>query len=250
MLPHNDVQSYREHGFLVVEGAVSEAEIDEFLNRPLAPLPTGHTQPTLQRHKTDRLWAYMAGHPRLVPLIRELLGGPPRVLQTMYLPKPPAGPGVPRNGVDLHRDQVYIRAEPPRVMVCWIALNDTDAENGGLQVVPGSHHWLLDTYSVETALPSQYRIEQSLRGPDGREWTEEVPRYSFDRLDPGQITALTVPRGGAVLFDGLLIHGSGTNPSPSRRRLAFTTHYVHEDAWVYRVDLQDTVAAGELVEQV
>lgn len=249
MLSPNDTAHYEEQGFVVLEGAVSDAEIDEFLNRPAAPLPTGHTQPTLQRHKTDPRWAYMSGHPRLVPVIRELLGGAPRVLQTMYLPKPPAGPGVSRNGVDLHRDQAYIRAEPPKVMVCWIAMSDTDEGNGGLRVVPGSQRWSLSSFEARDALPSQYRIEQRLRGPDGREWTEEVPRYSFDRLAPEQVVTLAVPRGGAVLFDGLLVHGSGTNLSPTRERLAFTTHYVCEDAWVYRVDLQDTVAPGDLVDQ-
>lgn len=249
MLSPNDVSSYREHGFIVLEEVVSGAEIDEFLNHPKAPLPTGHTQPTLQRHRTDPLWAYMSGHPRLVPWIGELLGGAPRVLQTMYLPKPPAAPGTPRNGVDLHRDQLYIRAEPPRVMVCWIAMSDTDAENGGLQVVPGSHRWSLPAVTADGAPPSQYRIEQRLRGPDGREWTEEVPRYAFDQLAGEGVTTLAVPQGGAVLFDGLLVHGSGTNRSPTRERLAFTTHYVRADAWVYRLDLQDTVAPGELVEQ-
>jgi phytanoyl-CoA hydroxylase len=249
LLSRNDVSRYREQGFIVLPEAVPGAEIDEFLNRPASPLPSGHTQPTLQRHKTDPRWAYMAGHPRLVPLIHELLGGAPRVLQTMYLPKPRAGPGVPRNGVDLHRDQLYIRADPPRVMVCWIAMSDTDADNGGLQVVPGSHLWSLASFPTDDSLPTHYRIDQLLRGPDGREWNEEVPRYRFDQLVAGQVETLAVPKGGAVLFDGLLIHGSGSNRSPDRERLAFTTHYAREDAWVYRVDLQDTVAPGELVEE-
>lgn len=240
-----EIATFRERGFVVLDGMVTDAEIDAFLGAGGDPLPTGHAQPTLQRHKRDPSWAFLAGHPRLVPRVRELLGGAPRVLQTMYIPKPPAGPGEAKNGVALHRDQLYIRAEPPKVAVCWIAINDTDPGNGGLRVVPGSHRWPLSAL----ASGNGSGLEIELSDPAGKRWVEQVPSFRFDRLPEEEVETLTVPRGGAVIFDGKLIHGSATNPSTTRERLAFATHYVREDAWVYRAELQDTAVPGELVDE-
>ena len=36
-------------------------------------------------------------------------------------------------------------------------------------------------------------------------------------------------------------HGSYANESQDSERLAFATHYVREDTWIYRRDIQETV---------
>lgn len=247
MLSAEDLALYQEDGFLLVEEAVTDAEIDRFLRLGGDSLPTGHAQSTLQRHRTDPAWAAFAGHPRLVGWVGQVLGGRPRVLQTMYIPKPPAGPRTPKNGVLLHRDQLYLRADPPRVTACWIAMSDADAGNGSLRVVPGSHRWPSDA-GVDRH--SDQGLDVELRAPDGRQWTERQPAVRLEELAASLAVPLAVPRGGVVLFDGLLVHGSETNRSTTRERLAFATHYVHEDAWVNRADLQNTVAAEDLIAQV
>jgi len=40
----------------------------------------------------------------------------------------------------------------------------------------------------------------------------------------------------------MTIHSSFANRSPDRQRRAFATHYVKDGTWVYRCDVQDTVA--------
>jgi ectoine hydroxylase-related dioxygenase (phytanoyl-CoA dioxygenase family) len=70
--------------------------------------------------------------------------------------------------------------------------------------------------------------------------------YSFEieGLDESRIERLTVPKGGAVFFDGLTIHGSYANRSKDRIRRAFAVHYVGEGSWVFRDDVQDVRPAN------
>lgn len=56
------------------------------------------------------------------------------LLQSMCLLKPP-GTGEKR----WHADQAYFRLRPSRVFAYWIALDDTDEQNGCMFVQPGSH---------------------------------------------------------------------------------------------------------------
>ena len=61
-------------------------------------------------------------------------------------------------------------------------------------------------------------------------------------LDLDEIQYLSVAKGSVVFFTSMTIHGSFANKSSNRRRLAFATHYVKDGTWIYRQDIQDTVA--------
>ena len=62
-------------------------------------------------------------------------------------------------------------------------------------------------------------------------------------LDSAEMVKLDVPRGGGVFFTGMTIHGSYANRSADRPRRAFAVHYVREDTWVFRCDIQDVTPA-------
>ena len=78
----------------------------------------------------------MANHPKIAGAAMQIQGGPVRIVQTMALAKPPQG----GRGIALHQDSHYLPNEPNTLMACWLALSDTSPENGGLCIVPGSHH--------------------------------------------------------------------------------------------------------------
>jgi ectoine hydroxylase-related dioxygenase (phytanoyl-CoA dioxygenase family) len=238
------VAFFREQGYLIVPNLVLDEEIARFLAAQKSDGPKGHEQTSLVRHRTEPSWAALAEHPRAVSHLSILIGGRPRVVQTMYLPKAPARPGVvPRNGVRLHQDRHYIPTQPHTLMAAWIALNDADADNGGLMVVPASHTLRLREGTVcDPSGSGRHTVEHRMRAPDGREWTETVAPADFSDLEDRIIT-LTVPRGAVVFFHGKLVHGSAENSSPIRERLAFATHYVCEKTWVFRTDLADANSA-------
>ncbi len=237
MLTTKQRQSYLDNGYLVVDDLLSEEEVDTFLTAQERCVPEEVRALALRRHIADESWASIARHPKITGIVRELVDGDPMIVQTMYLVKSPEG----GTGVALHQDTHYIRNEPNTLMACWVALSDTDRDNGGLCVVPGSHKRPLRP----TAPPSDdsehasWVKDYGMRGPDGKEWVEEMHSHQIEDLDSDKIEYLAVARGAGVFFTSMTIHGSFANRSGKRPRLAFATHYVKEGSWVYRKDIQD-----------
>ena len=234
-----DVAAYREQGYLVVPDLLDSADVDAFLEHEAAAqdaAPRG-----LQNHRTDEVWLGIARHPQVVTKVRQLLDGEPRIVQTMYMAKKPGG----GTGVALHQDTHYIRNEPNTLMACWLAFNDTGADNGGLCVVPGSHTGgLLEAGEVrESDQHAKWEMDYAMRGPDGREWSETMHSHDIHAFGRDQVEMLEVPKGGGVFFSSLTVHGSYANQTADRPRLSFATHYVRDGTWVYRRDLQDMVSA-------
>ncbi len=173
--------------------------------------------------------------------VQQFIGGTPLVVQTMFMAKQPGG----GTGVALHQDTHYIRNEPNTLMACWVACNDTGADNGGLCVVPGSHkRGLLDAGEVrESDQHASWVNDYPMRDRDGKEWTERMHSHDIHEYSRDQVEMLTVPKGGGVFFSSLTVHGSYANETADRPRLAFATHFVRDDTWVFRQDLQGMVAA-------
>lgn len=235
------VRQFKRTGFVIIENVLNNREIALFLSTFAADqLRESGNQP-LSRHKTDPLWRKLVSHSRIVSPLNELLGGTPCVVQSMTAFKGRARIGQTiRNGIALHQDQQYIKTSPARLVGCWIALNGTDEGNGGLRVVPGSHRkGLLGTQSITTVDHRSHSVVQSMRDPNGRKWTEVVNTFNLAGIDPEQAVGLTVPKGAAVFFDGFLVHGSRSNMSYDRERIAVALHYVKEGTWVYRTDLHE-----------
>ncbi|NND70063.1 MAG: phytanoyl-CoA dioxygenase family protein [Rhodothermales bacterium] len=245
-LSQSDVQSYNENGYLVVEGLLDAEFVDRFVEYEAQPKPDGWRQ-NLRNHASDDMWRQVSNNPQVTAIVEQLSGGRPHIVQTMYMEKPPAGnSNVGGAGVALHQDLHYLPCDPPNLIACWIALTDTDAENGGLCVVPGSHDVdkLHTTHrNRNTADHDSWEIEYLMRDRDGKEWTEKMYSFEIDGLRKEDVVRLTVPKGGGVFFGGKTIHGSFANRSIDRYRRAIATHYVPEGTWVFRDDVQKTVPA-------
>jgi ectoine hydroxylase-related dioxygenase (phytanoyl-CoA dioxygenase family) len=226
-----------------VPNVLSDRDIGAFLeSEPRIP-SWGKAEQPLTRHTAESHWHWLATHAGTAGIVAQLFGGQPRVVQTAYLRKEPLAPGAVANtGIGFHRDSLFVRTKPETLLACWVALNDTDSDNGGLCVVPGSH---LETPRL-TANPvlkcKGFQITHRLRDRKGREWTSQFNAAKFNGIDPSDVVQLKVKRGGAVFFGGRLIHGSYSNFSPDRERLAAAVHYVKDGTWVFRIDLQNTMA--------
>jgi phytanoyl-CoA hydroxylase len=236
------IERYQADGYLAVPNLLTEAEVDAFLTHEVQrPKDIPYN---LHGHAHDAQYLSLATHPQIAGRVRQLLGGQPRIVQTMYLPKSPEG----GKGIALHQDSHYLPNEPNTLMACWVALTDTDAGNGGLCVVPGSHR--VGLRGVHKAQNEDehavWENEHQMRDRTGREWAQTIVSFEMDDLDPDSILKLTVPKGGGVFFTGLTIHGSYANRSTDRTRQAFAIHYVHKDTWVFRTDVQDTMPIASL----
>ena len=159
------------------------------------------------------------------------------IVQTMYLEKYPAEAA---RGTALHQDTHYLPTEPNTLMACWLAMSDTDEENGGLCVLPGSH--LKGLFSSHKATSSQdhqvWESEHLMRDRAGKEWNQVFYSFEIDGVQRSDMLFLTVPKGSGVFFTGMTIHGSYANQSADRVRRAFATHFVAKGTWVLRADVQ------------
>ena len=245
-LSESDVQTYNENGYLIIEGLLDNDFIDRFVEYEAQPKPEGWRQ-CLRNHVDDEMWKQIVRNPKVTSVVESLIGGAPQVVQTMYMEKPPAAEGeVGGAGVALHQDLHYLPCDPPQLMACWIAMTDTDAENGGLCVVPGSHlkEELYTTHKNKNeADHDSWEFEYTMMDREGKVWKEKMYSFEIDGLNKDDVVRLTVPKGAGVFFGGKTIHGSFGNRSKTRYRRAFATHYIPEGAWMFRSDVQETVPA-------
>ncbi len=139
---------------------------------------------------------------RLERLLRRFAGKEVWAVNSMFYFKPPGA-----RGQELHQDNFYLRAKPGTCLAAWIAMDDCDAENGAMQVVPGSQ-------SMETVCPEQ--------ADSGRSFTTHWVRPP-SHLQP---VLMEMQAGDVLFFNGQLIHGSGPNTSRDRFRRALIFHYI------------------------
>jgi phytanoyl-CoA hydroxylase len=220
---------YRSQGFVAIEGAFTMAEVEAarqgldhlimggnpqfkqisfeaWAKEALQTLDLEQRQDAVRKlmyftPHDDRLRA-MAEHPRLIELVRKLLGGEPEMFQDMALLKPPKGREKP-----WHQDKAYfnIPVGTPVVGV-WIALDEVTAANGCMHILPGEHR----------------------KGPvihfKRRDW-----QICDTEMRGRRATAVPLKPGGCLVFDGLLPHGTPANQTTQRRR-ALQFHYAPQGA--------------------
>ena len=141
----------------------------------------------------DILW-----NPAFAMPASQLLGGGVRFWHDQLFCKPPRHGGV----VAWHQDYSYwTRTTPMAHLTCFIALDDTDLENGCLHHVPGTHRWPL--------LP--------VTGLTGN--MDEIQTVlSNEQKAAFRPTPTKLKRGYASFHHPLTIHGSFGNTSARPRR--------------------------------
>jgi len=214
--------------------------MDRFVRYEAAQPPKWRSH--LDNHKCDEHWRAVATNPNITGIARQILAAQLMIVQTMYLEK---HPGEEARGTALHQDSHYLPTEPNTLMACWLAMSDTDGENGGLCVLAGSHHkGLFSTHKASSLKDHQvWESEHLMRDRSGKEWNQKFYSFEIDGVTRADMTFLTVPKGAGVFFTGMTIHGSYANLSKTRVRRAFATHFVAEGTWVVRADVQDIVPA-------
>jgi phytanoyl-CoA hydroxylase len=195
---------YRAH-FMALRGQGAFpgdlAAIDPASDDPLLRYPR-----MIHMHRWDELSLRWLLDARLAACLTALLGVEPFAVQTMLYFKPPGA-----RGQALHQDQYYLRVRPGTCIAAWLALDDCDAANGCLQVVPGSHRWpLLCTEKADTTVSF---TDITVPIPPGTEVRD----------------ALMAP-GDVIFFHGSLVHGSGPNRTSDRFRRSLIGHYIQGDA--------------------
>jgi ectoine hydroxylase-related dioxygenase (phytanoyl-CoA dioxygenase family) len=148
-------------------------------------------------------------------MVEQLIGRDVILWGSTVFHKPP---GVQRV-VPWHRDGRYWPIKPLATTSVWIAITDTTAENGCLQIIPGSH--------AARDIGRHFRDDS-----DAVTITETL--YD-DQFDPAQAREIALEAGQMVIFDVYTVHGSPANESTkgrigyALRYMPATSHYDHHD---------------------
>lgn len=228
-LTPEQVQYYRDNGYIVASNILSEDEIadlrkitDDFIeqSRKVAKsnevfdLEDGHSadRPRLRRlmHPEQRHPAYAAlfKHPNLIKVLQQLLGSTSVRHKGLKMNLKPGGGGEP---VEWHQDWAYYPHTNDDVCVLAIMLDDVDMENGPLLVVPGSHKGKIYDHHQDGYFAG------AVTDAEGAE--------AFKRAVP-----VTGKAGDISVHHARALHGSASNLSDRYRRLLFITARAG-DAW-------------------
>ena len=140
---------------------------------------------------------------RILGVVTELIG-PALAAQSMFYFKPPTA-----RGQALHQDNFYLRTHPETCIAAWVAIDDCDADNGGLAVVPGTH--LLEVLCPEDADPETSFTTITVHVPEGVE-----------------VVQTEMKAGDVLFFHGSVVHGSRPNSTTDRFRRSLIFHYIPE----------------------
>lgn len=213
---------YEEHGYLVVEKALTPDDIaavsdrtDEIVNNPATAAPgvtVGREGDTIAdkdseaAHNSavrgaaflvrfDPVFQDFTRNPKILDLVRGLLGPEIKLFRDQMLLKPPGGQAKP-----VHQDQSYFRVQPIDALVtAWIALDDATRDNGCMCYVPGSH---------------KYGIFDIAKDPDRP--VHHVP--DTRGLDLPEPVYCPAPAGSIIFHHGCTLHSSDINRTDTWRR--------------------------------
>lgn len=238
-LTSEQLEFFETEGYLVVRGLIGRDEAQQwreyFMGLHAAGEVPGYFSPKkaedaggdqlrmyprmLMPHVWDQTVRGYTVDPRFYPILRDLLADEPIAMQSMLYFKPPGA-----RGQALHQDNYYLQVSPGTCLALWLSLDDADAQNGGLSVVPGSHRLpILCPHPAD--LDKSFTIEEV-----------DVP----EGLEP---VAIELNVGDALFFNGSVIHGSGPNVTADRFRRSFICHYIpakaeYVSSWNQLIDFE------------
>jgi len=151
----------------------------------------------------DPAWLELAAWPALLEIVAELLGDSVDCFGTKFFPMDRAG----ASSTGWHTDNYYFGTDSDRVLSCAIYLHDTDAGNGCLRVIPGSHREARPNH-----LPGSGTMAHG-------HWAD---------VDESRAVDVACPGGTVVLFSANLVHGARVNDS-GRPGFRTAWHYLPGD---------------------
>ncbi len=203
---------FRRDGFLNAGPIFAAAEVDEiraeydrFVRSDAQTLGNDRDgrfpYRAMLNFRSPKLRRYI-NHPELMGVVRQLVGDDVRFWWDQGINKLP-GSGSP---IPWHQDNGYSPGRVPEYLTTWLALDDSDADNGGLFVIPGSH---LGGQREHVA------------------WNEH---WIVPDVDASAAVPLPARAGDTLLFSTLLLHQTVGNRTENRQRRAWVMQYARADA--------------------
>jgi len=205
-LTPDELASYHEQGFVIVPDVFPRAEcaaIDAEIERLTGELAAedGHDARhgiLLQLGLRSDVTRRICQDERLLALVEDLVHPGIAIYSAKMVPKVPGHSRV----CHWHQDDTYYhqKSKAQTRLSVWLALHDSDADNGGVHFLPGSHRWGQQPWE---------KREEGWCNLAIRDISEEQKRRAV---------CPRVPAGAVVVFDSLTWHSSDINRCDRIRR--------------------------------
>jgi phytanoyl-CoA hydroxylase len=223
------VRQFPEDGYLVMENAISQQQIDELFEEArqvclgrrgeiagLEALDGLDEAEVLQDiiaihfpHKLSDKLRQMLHEPSIVDVLTRVIGPNVKCMQSMFFVKHAGRPGQA-----WHQDEAFIPTTDCSLTGVWIALDRATVENGCLWVIPGSHK----THEIWPA-----------RDHNDPRFDHTMESYGYPWEDSHAIPVELEP-GSVLLFSGYLLHRSLNNVSQEGYRRSYVSHYMSAES--------------------
>ena len=233
MLSPDDLEQYKEQGYLIIEDGLRPSEV-ECLNRSANALfEQDSSDRVLEKdgktvrgvhgcHERDQVCHDLVRHPRLLVPAMQILEGDLYVHQFKINAKMPVSGDV----WPWHQDYTFWQLEDgmprPQAVNFAVFMHDATEFNGPLLFVPGSHELgRVDTDSAGEGHDAEAFWAAHLSADlDHTVNTAALADLVRDR----GIHSATGPAGSILIFDARIVHGSGSNMSPYPRGMTLVAY--------------------------
>lgn len=165
---------------------------------------------TKWRHIDDAVIYQLGTHPAILDRVSQILGENILLWQSNLFDKSPGADEIP-----WHQDRLFLELKDGINVSAWIALDDVDATNGCVEVIPGSHHQEIPLAKNASSYGSSSTAFGRMADPE--------------QIDHSAAVNIELRAGEFMLFDEYLLHRSKANLS-NRQRLGLALRYTTPDA--------------------
>jgi len=208
VLSEAEVRQYREQGYLFPIPVMSPAEAAALRGRLEAYEAASGPLAGKLRHKPHLLFTWLnelIHHKAILDAVEDVIGPDILCWGTSFFIKE----AQTTSFVSWHQDSTYWGLDPADVITAWVAFSDSNAANGAMRVVPGTH--LMDQIPHNDTFRPDNLLSR------GQEIMVDV--------DDAKAVMMPLRAGEMSLHHVRLIHGSDPNPSPDRR-IGFAIRYI------------------------
>jgi hypothetical protein len=207
MLSPADITTYKQQGFISGVPVMSAEQAAGFLDKLTQfRQAQGPDAKHLLRSKSHLILTWtdeMMRHPPLLDAVSDIIGPDVLCWLTSFFIKD----ANDKQFVSLHQDANYWGLDAiDGVISAWIALTPSDADNGCMRIIPGSHTRLLSHQETQDK-------------------NNMLSRGQTAQADDSEAVDIILAPGEVCLFHPLAVHGSRENHS-QRQRIGFAMRYI------------------------
>jgi|TARA_B100000809_G_C15105214_1_gene518454 ectoine hydroxylase-related dioxygenase (phytanoyl-CoA dioxygenase family) len=217
VLTSDQINSYNKDGFLYPIKIFNQPEVifireyfDDLLDKALSSGWNSYEIMNWHKH-CKGIYEILTDY-RILDVVQDLLGESVILRHSHFFVKLP-GDG---KQISWHQDSSYWPLSKSRVVSVWLAIDDSDIENGAMKVIPGSH------------------LKNQLPFIDSKEEENNVLSQTVPDAEKYGMTStiLELKSGEISLHSDWTLHGSDVNSS-KRRRCGLAMRFLSNDVKAY-----------------